>query len=715
MKPMWKSIALLLVVLLAVVACSGPSGGNPPPSNEDEVIIPATTKVVDQATRDLLTGFTEAGTLHFAGMTPQLVSLAIGDVVVSEPAGAAPFGFIRTVTALHPADGGLVVETEQATLDDAVDQGEVVIADRLAPGDVVATLVHLEGVSIELRSELEALQGGEDKYDFTIALNHVLLDLDNDESTKGDQVVLSGKLQFDVVVDLKAKLRLFSKPRQEFEAKLGFRQKAEMNLDAIAALRLKKEVKVADFTFGTKVFSIGPVPVVYTPKIEVVIGVDGDLRAQTKISVIQTSAAQIGAKYTSDDGWKNLSSAEFGFDFEEPIIDGVGTQAKGYIGPKAILLFYGIAGVGAFGKASGELDLELGQDPHWTLTAGLSADLGIEVKLPIIGNVADFKFVVLDKRIELSRSKNAAPTLAILEPTAGAELTLNRQVFLIAEARDLEEGTPSVAWSSDVDGVLGSSSVISPIFTTSGPRVLTVVATDNRAESISKTVTVNVVNTPPDPFLAGPGGAIPATAQVLFLGGASDPNDPNEFGQSFGTGVVTCDRIGWSVSAPDVLVGASSGCQVAATFNEPGLRTITLTATDIHGGSTNLDMLVSVGPPPPNPAPIIASMSLITRGGKELKPGDFINANPNTDVPLTLEVGASDPEDDPLGFSWQASSSGGPFVEIGATATTIWDPNDTFTAPRAVSGSLVIRVIVSDGSTDIHSPQQEFTWAEIID
>ena len=712
MKRLWKLLAPVLVVLLTLVSC-GPGGGNLPPPNEDEVIIPDTTKVIDQATRDLLTAFTEAGTLHFAETTPQLLALAVGDVVVSEPAGAAAFGFLRKVTGLRADGAGLIVETEAATLDDAVDQGELIVAALLTPDQLVATQIYLEGVSIQPMSELDALQGGADKYDFTIELNHVLFDLDGDEATKGDQVVISGKLQFDVLVNLSAKLRL-RKPRQEFEVKLGFRQKAELNFDAIAALKLKKEVKVAELTFGTQVFSIGPVPVVFTPKIEVVIGVDGDLRARTKISVIQTASVQIGAKYTSDDGWRNLSSADFGFDFKEPTIDGVGTQAKGFIGPKAILLFYGVAGVGAFGKASGELDMKLGRDPHWLLTAGLSVDLGIEVKLPIVGNLVDFKFVVVDEKFELSRSQNSAPTVKILEPTSGAELTLNRQVALVAEALDLEDGTPSISWSSDVDGALGSNVVSLPTFTTAGPRILTVVATDSHGQSVSKTVTVNVVNTPPAPFGAGPGGPVPATAPALFLGGARDVNDPNEFGNATGMGVVTCDRIGWSVSAPDVL-GATSGCQVLVTFNEVGLRTVMLTATDFHGASTSLDMVVSVGPPPPNPAPIITSMSIRNNDGTLLEPDVFIAANNH--VPLTLEVSASDPEGDPLTFSWQASSAGSPFAEVGTSATTIWDPNDVFpTPPPTDSGAalLVIRVIVSDGTTEIYSPQPKFTWGEVI-
>lgn len=719
MKRSWNLLAAVIVVLLTLVACGGPGGGNPPPPSEDAVIIPDTTKVIDPATRDLLTSFTDAGTLHFAGTTPQLQALAVGDVVVSEPADAAKFGFLRKVTVLRADGSGLIVETEAATLDDAVDQGELIVAAQLTPDQLVATQIHLEGVSVRPMSELDAFQDGEDKYDFTIELNHVLFDLDDDETTKGDQVVISGKFQFDVLVNLKAKLRIFSKPRQELEAKLGFRQRSELNFDAISALRLKKEVKVADFTFGTQVFAVGPLPVVFTPIVEVVIGVDGDLRAQTKISVIQTASVEVGAKYTSDDGWRNLSGADFDFDFKEPTIDGIGTQAKGYVGPKAILLFYGAAGVGAFGKASGELDMKVGRDPHWLLKGGLTADLGIEVDLPIIGNVAEFKLVVVDEQIELSRSQNAVPTLTILEPTGGAELTLNRRVTLIAEALDLEDGTPSIAWSSDVDGALGSGVASTPTFTTPGPRILTAVATDSRGESASKTVAVNVVNTPPVPFGAGPGETIPATAQALFLGGGRDVNDPDEFGQAAGMGVVTCDRIDWSVSAPDVLgatSGSTSDCQVSAVFNELGLRTVTLTATDIHGASTTLDMLVSVGPPPPNPAPVIASMSIRTNDGTLLQPDAFIVANSGDDVPLTLEVDASDAEGDPLTFSWQASSDGGPFAEVGTSATTVWDPNDVFAAPRVSDGArpLVIRVIVSDGDTEIPSPEPEYSWGEII-
>jgi hypothetical protein len=693
-----KLLITLFLSVLALVACGGP-GNDPPPIDDDTLIVPETTKVVDQATRDSLIEFTDAGTLRFVGTTQQLQALAVGDVVVGEPTSAAPFGLLRRVTAIHQTADGVVVETEEATLDEAIDQGELEIDELLGEEDLVSAEIFLEGVSIAAlpHGELSTLQ--EDKYAITI----------NFDNTIVSNVKLSGKFQFDPTVKVRAKYRVFKSPRREFEAVLGFRQKLELDFQAFDAPKIKREVKVADLNFGTKVFFVGPVPVVYTPKIEVVIGVEGDLRARTKVSVVQTSSPQIGAKYTSSDGWTNLSGVGLNFDFKEPEIDGFGTKGKAFVGPKAILLFYGVAGVGAFGRAFTELDLRVGRDPFWLLMAGFTADLGVEVKLPLVGRIAEFKFTVLDRKVELNRSENQPPVVTILLPADGDELTLNRRVSLVAEAIDPEDGMPSVTWSSDVDGPLGTFANTSALFTSPGPRTITIVATDSQGLSVSESVSVEVVNTPPTPFVTGPDGAIPATAQALFLGGATDPNDPNELGHLEGMGVVSCDRITWSVSPPDEL-SATAGCQVLVTLNEPGVRTVTLTATDLHGASTSLDTLVSVGPPPPNPPPVISGIS-VTLGDTALTPGDHICAN--CGIPLTLDVSASDPEGDPLSFSWQASFDGGPFVEIGTTATVTWDPNDTFEAP-AIILPLVIRVVVSDGTTEIRSPSLAFTWSNVI-
>lgn len=691
-----------------LAACNGPSGSDPPPPDEDEVevIIPETTKVIDQATRDSLLEFTEAGTLRFAGMTPQLQALTVGDVVVSEPAAAAPFGFLRRVTVIRPEGGELVVETEHATLEEAISQGSLSVQMPLTPDHVESVVTHLEGVSFDIVPSKITPQDSHRA--FRTRFDRVMVDVG------GDQVTLNGSYTFIPDFEFDLSIRCCVRVRR-LKIAFGYSHEADITLKGAASLTFEEEVSIHEWTFKTITFKIGPVPVTLTPKVEIVLGVDGNLRANTTYTVTQKASLQAGAEYRRNEGWENISGANFDADFDVQELDGDGTSNTAYVGAKGKILLYGILGPTATIKALVEADVAIPRDPVWILYTGIKAEVGFEVTLKVIGTLVDYNATVLELKKEVARSSNLPPILEIVQPTDGDDLTLNRRVSLTATAMDPEDGTlsgSSITWRSDVDGALGAGTSINAIFTDPGQRTITATATDSHGLSTSETVTVDVVNTPPSPFVSGPGESVPATAQVLFFGGATDPNDPNEFGEPVGTGIVACDRISWSVNPPDVL-SASSGCQIMATFNEPGLRTVTLTATDMHGASTSLDTLVSVGPPPPNPAPVIEAIAVTTNFGEELTLNDAICVNCG-ETPLTLSVSASDPEDEPLTFSWRASSDGSAFIEVGSAATTVWDPSDTFAVPQGVFRPLTIRVVVSDGTTAMHSPVLEFTWGNMI-
>ncbi|CAN5868077.1 hypothetical protein BH24DEI2_BH24DEI2_16530 [soil metagenome] len=711
MKKLRIGLALLLLVLLT--ACGGNQKPIPPGPDTPapgEIVLLEDTEVIDEATRAKLVSF-DGDTLRFSETTPQLARLNKGSVLVSEPSEAAPFGYLRRVSEVRRDGAALVIETKHASLDEAIAQGSLSVTLPLTPKELDSNQVLLENLSLTMNAgDLTPLAG--DAFDFELVFEKVLLDVDGNDQTKNDQMTLNGKVALDLFAKIDVDISWFA-DAEKVEFVVGVTQKTTLSFKGFAALKLKKEIKVAQLDFATQTFFVGPVPVVMTPSIELIIGIDGDLRATTTLTVSETATLQAGARWTNKKGWRNISEADVDFGFTPPSIDGAGTKLEAYAGPKAKLKFYGVLGPHAFIKVFAKTDVKIPRDPIWKLSVGLKVGAGFDVDLPIVGKLVDLDLTVIDVEKELTRAENSGPSLKIIAPTVSGTIPVNRPFDLLVDAKDPEDGTPAVAWSSDLDGALGAKFLVQHLFETTGTRLFTVVATDKKGLTVSKTVSAEVVNTPPSPVIEAT-SSVPATVQTLLIGSASDPNDLNEFGRATGLGVVACERLTWNVTAPDTLT-ANDGCEVGVVFNQEGARTVTVNATDLHGATSSVSVTVNVTAPPPNPAPIITSRTVTNDEGKVLGSGDFVVAN-GGGTTLTLEVGASDPEGEALSVQWEASSEEGGFIGIGSGTSLIWNPNDSFTPPRATgSGSLVIRAAVSDGTTTVRSPDLALEWGKIIE
>src|SRR5581483_6137227 len=89
---------------------------------------------------------------------------------------------------------------------------------------------------------------------------------------------------------------------------------------------------------------------------------------------------------------------------------------------------------------------------------------------------------------------NAAPTVAITSPAAGTTFAPRETVPLAATAADLEDGDlgAAIAWTSSLDGALGTGATL-PIGTLrSGAHTITATATDAGGRSASATVGITV-------------------------------------------------------------------------------------------------------------------------------------------------------------------------------------------------------------------------------
>jgi len=699
---MKKVILLKLIIGLMLILTACPSPPEPSGQNPSEVIIPLTTKVADDATKNALTDFNlESGLIRFAESTALLESLELNDVIVSEPNGVANEGYLRKVTGISREGRTVLLETTQASLDQAVAQGSLNVERDILPSDIVSSKALLEGVSIKLREPTDLdTQGLETQgFGFNIDFNQVLVDADGNNSTKDDQLSLNGsfafspKLLFDV--DIKFLFKL-----QKLKLGIGFEEEVNLALTGFAGGSLQKEIAVAQFYTAPITFFIGPVPVVLTPKIDIKIGVDGQIGTEISMGIEQSLDVTIGAEWKRGSGWNSISGVESNGDY---FVDAFALSmvARAYASAEASILLYGIAGPFLYGRAYAKIDVAIPRDPLWELSAGLEAGVGFEVEI-LSFTLVSFEKPVLNYEIPLGQAENSRPSISITAPS-GTIFDINKLVDFEAEARDPEDGecffnsNCNITWSSSKDGTFGSGLFTSHGFPTGGVRTITATVTDSKGKSSSDSVTVSVVNSPPSVFISEPTNQPLWNDSIyLLVGGAIDANEQGVNG----SGTLPCtnpESYVWSVEGGDQILGGNKGCQLRVRFKNPNSnRNVTLTATDPQGASSSKTISIAVGETPDNPAPEIQTAEVRFKANNEQVVANGFHTGGSV---LTLSASATDLDGDPITYSWSASFNGEAVQTIGSSANLDFDPRGL---PNA-GGDLTIVLSISDGTTTMDS------------
>ena len=212
-----KNIAAILLTVLAtsLAACSITPVPIPDPIAEGKLSpeIKPETRVVDDLSRGLLKSYkvlsgelgqTRVLELRFSGSTPFLSRLQAGNVLVSEQTPAAPYGYLIKVTSSTQQAGETVVLGEDAKLTDAVAQGEISFDQALKPDKLVSTQALTPGAEIRTSRNPKLSEGI--NYDYTISLDKVIYDNDNNLATTDDQVGTKGSISFNLDAGVTLKL-----------------------------------------------------------------------------------------------------------------------------------------------------------------------------------------------------------------------------------------------------------------------------------------------------------------------------------------------------------------------------------------------------------------------------------------------------------------------------------------------------------------------------
>lgn len=170
------------------------------------------TKILDVPTTENLISVSSDGSIYtFDESSPQLESLSPGDVIVIGVTESTPYGALRMVTNVEKVGDQVIVETIQATLEDALNDADIEIIKTLSPSDVQTAIPLRKGVSI-MNYQSETLATNL----FQLGLDAVLFDLDGNHGTTYDQIRTSGNIQFSTDFKFKIKLKNFKLEKLTF-------------------------------------------------------------------------------------------------------------------------------------------------------------------------------------------------------------------------------------------------------------------------------------------------------------------------------------------------------------------------------------------------------------------------------------------------------------------------------------------------------------------
>ena len=210
---MWKKVILLfLIVCLLSALLIGCGGVTPPPSDDlTEPIIPETTKVVDEESEQAITFVSEnQSIITFDESTPQIEELTVGDIIVMGVTENTPEGLLRKVTNI--TKGGkngsqVVVETEFASIEEAIEQGSFEFDITLEPEDIEKGISYPKGVRL-IKDKFETGYSFSYELDRVLCNNHLIVD---GELSFGYHILLNGTLGFFKLKTLEFKNTVESK------------------------------------------------------------------------------------------------------------------------------------------------------------------------------------------------------------------------------------------------------------------------------------------------------------------------------------------------------------------------------------------------------------------------------------------------------------------------------------------------------------------------
>lgn len=521
-------VLVLFAIILIAFGCDdkSPTENDPEPG---EVVLSDETVVLDetQVNEDLQTISPDGNTFTFTNNSTT-DDIEEGDILVSGITDLSPNGFLKKVTNVQENSNLITVTTENASLDEALQQGDLETSYTFEPSRIV-NATYTNGVELITNSREDL---------FSLTINMIFYDADGNTNTTDDQITMVGTLEF--TAEMLMNLSISNWELDEFDIQLVNTFERDLTLNNNIEYNLQDEVTIASYDFPVITFFIGIVPVTILPTINVTAYVDASLQAGISFGVTATETMTTGAQYLNGN-WSPISSYTKTLNYSGP--SGYGSiEAQAGLKPQLQTMLYGVIGpylvLDAYGRFDCEVevnfdDLIISEE----ILFGLDLDAGILIEV-LSHTIANFSMDIYDEEWILHQYEytiGQAPVATIISPSNGAQYDFGDNVHFEGTASDIQDGNltgNSLEWFSNNDGSLGFGEDLYISSLSQGSHSITLIATDSDDYTGEDEVSVNILgagNNPPSmPFNPSPSHeAINISINTDLFWDCTDP-DPND-------------------------------------------------------------------------------------------------------------------------------------------------------------------------------------------
>ena len=330
-----------------------------------------------------------------------------GDIIVT----AVGEGFLRKVTSISTVNNTLRIETGSASVTDCIKQGVIDINQPLTLKQIKRIEYRYKGIKLKSDNLKSS-----DNAPIDLNINTIIYDNDNDLNTTNDQIKLVGELICNWGFNLHVDIGLLSGLN---ELKFGVNGSENLDLQLISGLQynMKKEYSLATVYFTPIPFSVGIIPFVLTPQLDIIVGIDGSANATITTGISQSLSFDNGINYEKGQGWAPYKTFDKNFSFQPPQIN-VNASATAYLKPEFSTLIDFMAGPYANLKIYSRLDADILQTPWWKLYGGLNMEAGAKIDIIDILTVDYIVSDLINVEILLAQATNPPVTLPTVSTAA---------------------------------------------------------------------------------------------------------------------------------------------------------------------------------------------------------------------------------------------------------------------------------------------------------